>query len=542
MNRLVSVREALESPAWFGAIVGGESYRVMRILLVAAFGEPLTSEEMVIFTSVTGRTVAPTEPCGELWIIAGRRSGKSLIIAIIASYLAACCDYRAVLGPGERGILPILAASTLQARTIFNYVSGIFAKVPRIGALVENQTSDTVSLKTRIDISIRPASFRTIRGISAVAIIAEECSMWLSDEFGSRNADKEILAAARPALATTSGPLLAIGSPHARRGETWKTFNRHFGPNGSPEILVANGPTRVFNPTIKQSVIDRAYEDDPAVAASEWGGQFRSDLESYVAPETVNACTARGVVIRPYEPQHVYIAHADPSGGGADSFTLCIGHKEGDAAIIDFLLEDKGGKPLDAVARCAEALKRYGLFEVSGDRYAAGFVVDGFANCGIMYDRAELTTSEYFAGLLPILNSGKVSLLDNKRLASQLCALERRTNRSGGKDTIGHPVGGGMTTLRPLLLALQCVWLGLWAIEAPWPWSGNSRPAVSMSAAYLRRLVSIALVSAVPTEISSSRPANSNTVATAEAGPLPKPHGSIEATDTRQAIRATNWI
>jgi hypothetical protein len=414
----------------------------MRTLLIAAFGEALQAEEMEIFTSVTGRTVAPAEPCSELWIIAGRRSGKTRIIANICAYLSACSDYRHVLGPGERGILPVLAASTLQAKTCLDFVRGIFIQVPRFAALVENITSDTIGLKTGIDIQIRPASYRTIRGFSAIGIIAEECSMWQSDEFGSRNADKEILGAIRPSLATTGGLLFGIGSPHARRGETWKTFNRHFGAGGNPEILVANGPTRTFNPTIRQSVIDRAYAEDSAVAASEWGGQFRSDLESYVVPETVDACTARGVVIRPHEPWTKYIAHADPSGGGPDSFTLAIGHKEGDAAVLDLLLEDRGGKPLDAVARCSEALKHYGLHEVAGDRYAAGFVVDGFAQNGIMYDKAEMTTSEFFAGFLPIVNSGKVSLLDNKRLASQLCALERRTNRAGGKDTIGHPVGG----------------------------------------------------------------------------------------------------
>jgi hypothetical protein len=280
MNKLISVREALESPQWLGGMVGADSFKVMRTLLIAAFGEPLTAEEMVLFTEVTGRVVMPPEPCSELWIIAGRRSGKSRIIATICAYLAACCDYRHVLGPGERGILPVLAASTMQARTVFNFVTGIFADVPRFAALVENVTSDTINLKTRVDVQIRPASFRTIRGFSSVAVIAEECSMWQSDEFGSRNADKEILAAVRPSLATTGGPLFAIGSPHARRGETWKTFNKYYGPNGSPEILVANGPTRTFNPTIKQSVIDRAFADDPAVAASEWGGQFRSDLES----------------------------------------------------------------------------------------------------------------------------------------------------------------------------------------------------------------------------------------------------------------------
>jgi hypothetical protein len=38
---------------------------------------------------------------------------------------------------------------------------------------------------------------------------------------------------------------------------------------------------------------------------------------------------------------------------------------------------------------------------------------------------------------LPLLNSGRCELLDNARLISQLCGLERRVAR-GGKDSIDH--------------------------------------------------------------------------------------------------------
>ena len=43
--------------------------------------------------------------------------------------------------------------------------------------------------------------------------------------------------------------------------------------------------------------------------------------------------------------------------------------------------------------------------------------------------------------MLPILNSGRVELLDHPRLATQLTGLERRTARSG-KDSIDHAPGG----------------------------------------------------------------------------------------------------
>ena len=56
-----------------------------------------------------------------------------------------------------------------------------------------------------------------------VAVLADECAFWLSEE--SVNPDVEILNAARPALATTQGPLIAISSPYARRGALWDTEN-----------------------------------------------------------------------------------------------------------------------------------------------------------------------------------------------------------------------------------------------------------------------------------------------------------------------------
>ena len=119
-------------------------------------------------------------------------------------------------------------------------------------------------------------------------MLADECAFWLSDE--SANPDVEILNAARPALATTQGPLIAISSPYARRGALWETYRRHFGPEGDPTILVAQGATRDFNPDLPQSIIDRAMERDPAAASAEYMAQFRTDVEGFITREAVEAC------------------------------------------------------------------------------------------------------------------------------------------------------------------------------------------------------------------------------------------------------------
>ena len=61
-----------------------------------------------------------------------------------------------------------------------------------------------------------------------------------------------------------------------------------------------------------------------------------------------------------------------------------------------------------------------------------------FSKHGITYKAADKPKSDIYRDLLPLINSGEVELLDNKRLINQLCNLERRTAR-GGRDSIDHP-------------------------------------------------------------------------------------------------------
>jgi hypothetical protein len=61
MRKLTTLREALTNKLLLGSMLGGESFTVMRTLLIASMGEPLTPEEMEIFTRITARTYAPSE-------------------------------------------------------------------------------------------------------------------------------------------------------------------------------------------------------------------------------------------------------------------------------------------------------------------------------------------------------------------------------------------------------------------------------------------------------------------------------------------------
>ena len=51
-------------------------------------------------------------------------------MAVLAAYLAACVDHRDVLAPGERGVIPLLAATVQQAASAFAFIEGIFTVSP----------------------------------------------------------------------------------------------------------------------------------------------------------------------------------------------------------------------------------------------------------------------------------------------------------------------------------------------------------------------------------------------------------------------------
>jgi hypothetical protein len=333
MTPRVTLRAALNDPELLGGILGGDTWSAWRALLLAAMGEELEPDELSIFRKFTGRDKSPTQRIDEFWCAIGRRGGKSRAMAALAVYIAALCDHKDKLVRGERGGVLLLAPDMRQAKVSLDYAEGVLQSTPMMKQLLAARTADTLTLTNGISLEVRSASFRRIRGVTCVAVLADECAFWMSDD--SANPDVEILNAARPALATTQGPLIAISSPYARRGALWETYKRHYGPSGDPTILVAQGSTRDFNPELPQSIIDKAMDRDAAAASAEYMAQFRTDVEAFITREAVEACVNLNVFERPPERKHRYVAFVDPSGGSSDAMTLAIAHKEGETEILD---------------------------------------------------------------------------------------------------------------------------------------------------------------------------------------------------------------
>ena len=436
MSASVSIRDLMTDPDLFGGQFSGDSWAAWRALLAGFYGLPLNAVELEQFQRITSLSGPVQRLALELWLAVGRRGGKSQIAALVAVYESAFRDYTDRLAPGEVATVMVLAQDRKQARTVMRYVSGLLHSNPMLEQMIQREQQEFIELTNRTVIEVQTASFRAVRGYSVACVIADEIAFWRSDE--SANPDREIINALRPAMATLNGKLLALSSPYSKRGELWNTYRRYFGKPGS--ILVAQAPTLTMNPSLPKRVVDEAMERDPEAASAEYMAEFRSDLETFLLREVVDAAVRSGPLELPHDRQHRYFAFVDPAGGGQDEYCLAIGHKEGDDTVVD-LLRARRGVPAEITAEYAALLKSYRIHKVTGDKYAGSWPADEFKKHDIKYTSSEKPKSGLYLDLLPALNSGRVELPPGDRLVNQLISLERRTARSG-RDSIDHAPGG----------------------------------------------------------------------------------------------------
>lgn len=433
----ITIDRALADHNLLGADLDIDSWSTWRGVLKAAFALPLTDAERETFNEVAGKRALPTQRVRELWCVLGRRAGKSRMAAALATYIACFVKHR--LARGETGYVLVLAASRDQARVVFDYIAGFMEASPVLRQEIEGQSATEIRLRNGIVIGTHANSFRSIRGRTLLAVILDEVSMWRDE--ASATPDLEVYRAVLPALMTTGGMLVAISTPYRRTGLLHQKHRDHFGADG--DVLVVQGASTAFNPTLTQSKIDAAIAADPEGATSEWSATFRSDLAAFLDWQTVEAAIDYG---RPLElPPRAgirYYAFCDPSGGRHDAFTLSIAHREGESTVIDLV---RGVRPPfdphEVVRDFAALCHEYKVAQLRGDRYSAEWVVSAFKDAGITYKPSEKSKSDLYLESLPLFTRGGIAIPDFAPLLRELRLLERATHK-GGRDTIDHPRNG----------------------------------------------------------------------------------------------------
>jgi terminase large subunit-like protein len=419
----------------------GDTWHAWRSFLSAVFALPFEDDgALEIYRKCSGRVDPPSAQFREAYLICGRRSGKSYLTAACATYIAAFRDYSQFLSPGEVGIVAIVAADKSQAAIILRYIKGFFQASAVLRSMVVSDLKETIALNNGIEIQILTADFRSVRGRTLCAALVDELA-FLNAGDESANPDSAVLEALRPGLISIPDSILiGLSSPYAKRGELYRQFKENFGVNDSP-VLIWKAASSLMNPSLSSLAIASAYLRDPVASASEFGGEFRSDLEGYLTEELIGGCVIRGRTSLPRLEGVDYVAFVDPSGGRNDSMTLGIAHQENEKAVLDVLLERAAPFSPEAITdEFVGMLKKFGISEVTGDKYGAEWCAEQFTKRGITYRPSERNRSQIYLEFLPSVTSGQVELLDNSKMVNQFVGLERRTGR--GQDLIDHGPGG----------------------------------------------------------------------------------------------------
>ena len=309
---MLDIVAAMDDPGTFARWFPGPSWESWRVVLRGAYGLPMSAGDLAFFRSIGDRD-PPRKRVRELWTICGRRAGKDSIASLIVAFTAAMFDGAGRIRPGERPLCICLACDKEQAKIVLGYIRAYFAEIEPLRAMVTRETKDGFELSNGVDIFVGVNDFRAVRGRTILCAVFDEVAYWRSEE--SASPDRETYRAILPGMTTLrdDAMLIGISSPYRRAGLLYSKFKAHYGEDS--ETLVIKAPSRVMNPSLDQSEVDRAMADDPEAAAAEWLAEWRDDVAGFLNQELIESTVDDGVVTRPPVPNLQYFGFVDASSG-----------------------------------------------------------------------------------------------------------------------------------------------------------------------------------------------------------------------------------
>lgn len=403
-------------------------------------GEPLADAERALLGQM-GVGEPTAEVIRELWAIKGRRAqGTAAACQYLIFKLATCgSEFRRYATPRERLHVPIIAQTRDVAREIKTRLDHFYQDSPVLSAEIEELTKTQILLKSGFVLSVWTCSYRAPRGIAAPLALLDEVGIWRTE---GADVDREVVRSLLPAMTQfPNRKLVALGTPWTKAGVLYEAWQRRA---ERPDRLVVHVPTPLANSLIAAEELERERQADPENYRREFLAEWSDAVDSFIPGGDVDAAVMAGRRELPPAEGIDYVGAIDAAGGGADWFTLCIAHRQGDALVFD-CLRGWQRQPLDTVLfEIRKIREAYRLRNLVGDQYAHQALAQLFRDHGVCeLKKFEITSDskrEVYADFKLKLAQGRVELLDHPESLRQLRALEAKRT-SGGGVKIGAPPG-----------------------------------------------------------------------------------------------------
>jgi hypothetical protein len=392
-----------------------------------------------------------------VWAL-GRRSGKTLMAAVVATY-AACMladAYKSFLRSGEKFYIVSVANTIDQSKIALRGVKDLVGGSPILKPMIVRETSDTLELSNGAVFRAMPASSRGGRGLAVPLLIFDEIGHALDTE-GGNAAGSSLYQALSPSVAQFGklGKILLLSSPWIQQGIFWELFKQANSGNFS-HIQVRQEPSWVMNPTLSRDFLAQEKARDPELFAIEYGANFSQSLSSFISDDLVEAAINydRSILLPIPKFKGRYYLSLDPAKGNRDQYTACIAHYDNELLIIDQWHEFKpswfdGKKSQVRISEVEnwilEKHQVYGFSEVVLDQYNSSATVQRLT--GRLKIR-ELTwtaptKTEAFSKLRELFNSGKIELYPHPRANQQIKNLTV-TYRPSGQWSVSGGTGAAV--------------------------------------------------------------------------------------------------
>jgi hypothetical protein len=338
-------------------------------ILVRAFDEPLVFIEAILphlplklspnQIKILETFYDPKKKYTELLIAAGRKSGKTLLVSIIALYevfrllLTENLHEKYHLIPNSPIYIMITATSREQALDVtFQYIRSLAQGSWYLNDYVTRVTSEEIEFTKNIIIRCQACSSSSGRGYPSFCNIYDEHAHM---KLRSGNAGGDVIyEALQPNLKIFKGDgkTITISSPSGMEGIFWELFStgdpvdviqktEHQGEQ--PWRAVFQHPTWEMNPELGRNhpEIEKEFQSDYKSAEMEYGALFANVVDAALEPKAIDEC-ALGVQIQPDVAERTIsrIIVLDPATVG-NEYAVTMGHlsdsPKKDMVIVDLV-------------------------------------------------------------------------------------------------------------------------------------------------------------------------------------------------------------
>lgn len=268
-------------------------------------------------------------------LLAGRRSGKSLLSDVIACYEALIPDFANMVRTNEERYILLVSVRQDSAQLHIRNITKLLKHRKEIGGMIEKVAEDRIILNNGVVILSLPASARAARGYTASALVLDEAAFFV-DTLGNSSAEA-IYTALEPTTATfgENARIVITTSVGAKTGLVYDLYDRS--TQGELEdYFVTKAPTTEMNPAVSEKTIQNALKRDNEGASAEYLCEFRERTEAFFNSEALDRCIDRSKQNAEKQKEASYLMAVDPALM-KDRYGFGIAHLRDGIVIIDYV-------------------------------------------------------------------------------------------------------------------------------------------------------------------------------------------------------------